>query len=237
MQNKRKIVWVLSCAILLNVALKAQSITKDSLVKSFKITIPYQWTSVFSLGFKLNYNKAFQNNFALNNFSAAPVFEWQFLRHLSIGIEPTYVQSVSKDIDHCPSYICEPILVNPLTPYIKNEDKVNINYFSLPILLKFRFPILKNRLSITSEIGWSKSWLLSFKHNSSFDSQFLDMQGDDKLNTFDNGLNFGSGISIPLKKGFFDINMRYYFGKENVIEAFESKNQVLTYQLGYRFIL
>jgi hypothetical protein len=45
-------------------------------------------------------------------------------------------------------------------------------------------------------------------------------------------------LSIPLKKGFVDVNTRYYMGRKDVSQMlYDSKTQILTYQLGYRFIL
>ena len=57
------------------------------------------------------------------------------------------------------------------------------------------------------------------------------------INHFDYGLNAGIGLSIPLKKGFIDVNTRFYQGSKNATTYLDSKNQIVSYQLGYRFVL
>jgi outer membrane protein assembly factor BamA len=100
---KSKIMWILPFTFILNASM-AQSFSKDSLSKTTKITFPYQWTSVFSWGFKVNLNTTFRNydqhyfsnraTYSVNTMSASTVFEWQFSRYLSIGVEPSYVHNI-----------------------------------------------------------------------------------------------------------------------------------------------
>lgn len=245
---KRKIIVVLSCALLLNVYLKAQNEPKDSSVKSVNISIPFHLKSVFSLGFKVNLNTIFWkdnlSNFTNHSYNSAntigltSMVEWQFLKHLSIGIEPAYLRNSFDNYKSIKDYFerFQPDCGNGLPQYLA----FNADYFALPIMLKARFPIFKNKALISSEIGWSNQWLVSSSVIKNTD--FLQYEGYEEfvkssINSFDHGLNVGVGLSIPLKKGFIDVNTRYYTGGKDVTQLYDSKTQILTYQLGYRFIL
>lgn len=244
---KSKMMWVLPFILILNVSL-AQSFPKDSIPKTLKITIPYQWTSVFSWGFKVNLNTTFRNydeyyfnnraTYSVNTMGFASVVEWQFLRHLSIGIEPTYVRNLYD------RYKASNESIEPFTPRCGNGLPQNIafytNYFALPIMLKARFPVFKNKALISSEIGWSSQLLVAnsvIKNTNVFEYEGYEEFVKSSINKFDQGLNVGIGLSIPLKKGFIDVNTRYYTGGKDVTQLYDSKTQILTYQLGYRFIL
>jgi Outer membrane protein beta-barrel domain len=242
MQITRKILMILSCTLLLNVTLKAQDAPKDSAVKLLKIAIPFESKSVFSLGFKVNSNTTFWSgnlNYSDNTMGLSSVFEWQFLKHLSIGIEPTYVRNAYDNYEPIKSYfeIYQPDCGNGLPQYIA----FNAHYLALPILLKVRFPVFKNKALISSEIGWSSQWLVSksaIKNEKVFGYEGYDEFVKSSTNTFDHGLNVGVGLSIPFKNGFIDVNTRYYMGRKDVTQMlYDSKTQILTFQLGYRFIL
>jgi hypothetical protein len=242
MQITRKIIGVLSCALLLNVTLKAQNAPKDSSVKILKISIPFQLKSVFSLGFKVNLNTIFWNdnlNYSINTMGLSSVVDWQFLKHLSIGVEPTYVRNLYDNYEAINDFFetFKPDCGNGLPQYIA----FNAHYFALPIMLKARFPVFKNRALISSEIGWSSQWLVSssvIKNANVFEYEGYEEFVKSSINTFDHGLNVGVGLSIPLKKGFMDVNTRYYMGKKDITQiSHNSKTQILTFQLGYRFIL
>jgi Outer membrane protein beta-barrel domain len=249
MQITRKILMILSCALLLSVDLKAQNAPKDSSVKTLKISIPFHLKSVFSLGFKVNLNTIFwkdnlsyftnRSYYSVNTIGLSSVVEWQFLKHLSIGVEPTYVRNSFDNYESIFSFfeILKPDCGNGLPRYLA----FNAHYIALPILLKARFPIFKNKALISSEIGWSSQWLVSssaIKNANVFEYEGYEEFVKSSINTFDHGLNVGIGLSIPLKKGFVDVNTRYYMGKKDVTQMInDSKTQILTYQLGYRFIL
>jgi Outer membrane protein beta-barrel domain len=249
MQITRKIIGVLSCALLLNVTLEAQDAPIDSSVKSLNISIPFHLKSDFSLGFKVNLNTIFWKDnlsyFTNHSYNSAntigltSVFEWQFLNHLSIGIEPAYLRNSFDNYKSIKDYFekFQPDCGNGLPQYLA----FNADYFALPIMLKARFPIFKNKALISSEIGWSSQWLVSksaIKNANVFGYEGYEDHVKSSINTFDHGLNVGIGLSIPLKKGFVDVNTRYYMGKKDVSQMlYDSKTQILTYQLGYRFIL
>jgi hypothetical protein len=246
MQMKSKMMWALPLMFILNVSI-AQSISKDALSKTMKITIPYQWTSVFSLGFKVNMNTTFRNydqhylsnraTYSVNSMSASTVFEWQFSRCLSIGVEPSYVRNIYYRYNNS---IIGTLGFDCGNSYPSDLD-LNTNYFVLPILLKARFPVLKNKILISSEIGWNSIWLVNTEKMGNGSLKFSQLGKDEYsslyINPFDHGLNVGIGFSIPLKKGFIDVNTRYYMGRKDVTHLYDSKTQILTYQLGYRFIL
>jgi hypothetical protein len=258
MQVKRIVVSVLFLTTILVFHVRAQhtkEFRKDSLVIPLKIKIPFQFMSEFSVGIKSNINNAFhyykatlyrdEVNYSVWQYSAAPVFEWQFLKHLSIGIEPTWIQGVSRsrisdvNIRYPGSEIdwingAEPIHI-----------QINTNYIALPLLFKARFPIYKNKLLFSSEIGYSFAWFVSGKRietpaNTALfhvTETKLDNNNSWDINHYDEGLNVGLGLSIPMKRSFIDLNTRYYQGLRNINKTYDSKNQILSYQVGYRFTL
>jgi Outer membrane protein beta-barrel domain len=248
MQINRKLIWFLSCALLLNVVVKAQNIPKDTSVKSLKIAIPFESKSIFSLGFRVNLNTIFwKDNLSyvtnrsynsVNTIGLASLVEWQFLKHLSIGIEPSYVRNSFDNYESINDFfeIFKPDCGNGLPRYMA----FNAHYLALPILLKARFPVFKNKALISSEIGWSSQWLVSksaIKNTNVFEYEGYTDFVKSSINNFDHGLNVGIGFSIPLKKGFIDVNTRYFIGQKDVINIYNSKSQMLTNQIGYRINL
>jgi Outer membrane protein beta-barrel domain len=242
MQIISKTIGILLCALLLHVTLKAQNAPEESSVKSLNIRIPYESKSVFSLGFKVNVNTTFWSgnlNYSNNTMGLSSVLEWQFLKHLSIGIEPTYVRNAFDNFKAINDYFerFRPDCGVGLPQYLA----FNADYIALPILLKARFPIFKNKALISSEIGWSSQWLVSksvLKNENVWAYEGYEDYINSSINSFDNGMNVGVGLSIPFKKGFMDVNTRYYMGKKDITQiSHNSKTQILTFQLGYRFIL
>jgi hypothetical protein len=44
-------------------------------------------------------------------------------------------------------------------------------------------------------------------------------------------------MSVPIKKGFIDANLRYNYGVRDVDKSYVSKNRSVSYQIGYRMSL
>ena len=169
----------------------------------------------FSIGLKGTVNHAWQQyqegtyneaaNLTIWGYGASVTLDRQFSKYLSVGIEPSWIQRGSKCM---PGYIL---------PGNFTDAQLVANYLNLPILLKGHYPIFKNKLSANAEIGFSGAWFMSGKTIlTSSDERYptqktkLDMKTETSYNRYDYGLDGGFGLSIPIKKGFIDLNAHYY---------------------------
>jgi hypothetical protein len=261
---KRIIFGVLLLSMTFAFEAKAQSSAKfykDSVVFSLKMKIkikaPFALKSEFSVGVKATENHTWKHydasqyrkevSYSNWHFNPALVLDWRFSKYFSLGIEPTMIQGVCRTYtsqwqEGRPNIIIEwPYGTQPI------DIQMNTNYLALPLLLKARFPIFKNNLLISPEFGYSFAWFVSGKRietpaNTALfpvRETKLNRKNSSDINHYDEGLNVGLGFSIPLKRSFIDVNARYYKGQKDVNKyQFESsKNQIVSYQLGYRVTL
>jgi hypothetical protein len=191
-----------------------------------------------TFGIKATVNHAWQqyapNNFDPNverkvwGYGTAVVIDKQLSKYISVSVEPSFVQRGAKCLPDSRGY---------------KDVTLTANYLCLPILFNARYPLFKNRLFVTAALGENASWFMSGKQvftftwgNTEGQTVKLDMKTAG-YNRIDIGLDGGFGFSIPIKKGFIDLNMRYYYGLRDVDEDFTSKNRSVAYQLGYRLSL
>ena len=195
-----------------------------------------------SVGAKITRNHTWQQykdgtydesaNLTIWGFGSALTFDKQLSKYVSVSAELGWMQRGSKCM---PDFIRTP-------PY--SDAQLVVNYLSVPIFLKGHYPILKNRLLITAELGFSGAWMVSGQQIlMPSDARIpvvktkIDMKTQTTYNRMDYGLNTGVGLSLPIKNGFIDANFAYYYGLKDVYKIYVSKNRSIAYQLGYRFVL
>jgi hypothetical protein len=204
------------------------------------LLLPFSANAQITYGIQVTRNHAWQQykagtfnedlDLKVWGYGFAFTIERKLSKYFSVVAEPGIIQRGAKCLPGYP-------------PGTYGDVVLNANYFSLPLLYKARFPLFKEHLFVTAAIGPNTAWFVSgtttfVSNNPKFpDDVFkLDLKNSG-FNRLDVGVDGTVGMSVPIKKGFIDANLRYNYGVRDVDKSYVSKNRSVSYQIGYRMSL
>lgn len=195
-----------------------------------------------SLGVKVFYNNGWQQydesllilreNVYIHNVGASATVEYAIDQHLSLVVEPGFVQRGAA---------CFPGFVLPIGG---SEVTFVGNYIEMPVLLQGNLNAWQNRLQFFLQAGAGYSYLASAYRKFDFQDPEADAQRErvnfdqePNINRLDFGYYGGGGVGVKAGPGYLTATCRYYHGMPNVDDFQVSKNRAISYALGYRVAL
>ena len=212
--------------------------TTTHLLVLFLSFISFQINAQFTLGVKGGYIKAWQDygdaalpddaKIHVSGYQVSGLFYFEFLKNVSIGIEPGYAQRGAA---------CVPDFI------VFNMDKrLLLNYIELPLMASINLPVFNNQFEIMGKAGFGASKIVkAYQETKTLgsDEPFerteidLDPTFGTNLNVWDNGFYGGLGLAYKLHDNRLFFEMNYYHGLKDVDTLNTSKNRSLHYGLGY----
>ena len=207
------------------------------------LCFPFFLSAQVEIGFRAGANLAEAD---LQRFSNKP-FDLESMKGINAGLFASFHLGSSISLQPEISYSqkgFEASWENADSSYTLRTD-----YFELPLLLEFGFPIGKS-LRIFGNAGPNASYLFNAKEefhdkiNDDFSITDYNFEEENMLERLDLGINFGGGISVQVDRWKFIADVRYNIGLLKLIEIesannfFESaKNKVTNIALGVSYTL
>lgn len=152
-------------------------------------------------------------------------FMYQFNEMFAVQPELTYSMKGAKE---------KGIIEN-----ISYEAEINLDYFEIPLLLKFLIPIKGSGVKPAIFAGPALAINLSAKSKIEAAGQSFEEDIEDVKST-DFGLVFGGGIGFPVGNGELGFDIRYILGLSTIDDSAANadiKNGVINFNLYYGFSL
>jgi hypothetical protein len=215
---------------------------KQTIIVLFMVAfcLPFSANAQFTIGIQYTRNHAWQQYKAGTYNTDLDLTVWgngfaitidkKLSKYFSVALEPSLIQRGSKCLPGYP-------------PGTYGDVVLKANYFSLPILYKVHYPLFKERIFVTAMIGANPALFVSgtttfVSNNPKFPDDVFKLGLKNGIyNRLDVGIDGGVGVSVPIKKGFIDANLRYNYGLRDVDKSYISKNRSVGYQIGYRMPL
>ena len=114
-------------------------------------------------------------------------------------------------------------------------EDVEIGYFNVPVLLKFRIPIFH---IFFPHVLLGPQFSYKFKSNYTIQTLDASMTREIDLRNYDLGGVFGAGFDIQSKHLFFNVDARYTLGTLSLdsAEEFDLKNSDISIMMGIGFM-
>jgi len=168
----------------------------------------------------------------VNRFYASAAAYLPLNKFLSIGIEPGYTQRGAACI---PGW----------NPIFIGDTRLYLNYIELPVLVSFKLPLYKERVSAFGKLGWSSAVLVS-----AIEEAYTPSSGEvrsrrnlpigagwgwsgPQVRRLDHGLHGGFGAQLNLGTSRLTAEARYYHGLVNAEFFNTSKNRSVHFGVGY----
>lgn len=195
-----------------------------------------------TLGVKSFYNTAWQQysedllilrqDVYIHNFGGGLTFQYAIDEHLSIGIEPGFVQRGAA---------CLPGFNLPIGGI---EATLVGSYIEAPLTLEGHLFAWQERVQFFAKAGAGYSYMIGGYRQIDFQNPEvpaertnLDFSQEPNLNRFDFGFYGSGGFGVKAGPGYITAECRYYHGMPNVDKNQESRNRAISYGLGYRVTL
>ncbi|MBK9984108.1 MAG: PorT family protein [Saprospiraceae bacterium] len=161
----------------------------------------------------------------VHRYQVTGLVNYDLSQHLSIGLEPGFTQRGAA---------CFPGWIAFL-----GDTRLLLNYFELPVMATYRFPVFKNKYEAYGKTGFGVSKALSAYRRISNagtgnppDKRKLDME-DSNLRQWDNGFYGGLGLARKLGNSRLFLEADYYHGLRDVDILNTSRNRSIHIGLGY----
>ncbi len=152
--------------------------------------------------------------------------------HLSVGIEPGYVQRGAA---------CYPGWWNDGTdPIFVGDTRLYLNYLEAPLMVMGNLPVLKGRLALYGKAGFGFSYL-AYAMREQFDINTEEVVSetrvrpgkDSNLRRWDHGFYGNLGVGFPLAGGTIFAESGYYLSFRDVDRFNSSQNRSINFNVGY----
>jgi len=138
----------------------------------------------------------------LTAFGFGGVLDYSLNESIALRLEPMYLQKGYKSVAEMYNLIVE------------GEEKHT--YIEFPVMLKYAFGTSEIKPFIIA--GPTIGYLLSAKMKSNWDGQSTEIDFKDSRKTFDFGLCFGAGVSVPMSNNSIFLEARYALGLTNIFD-------------------
>lgn len=159
----------------------------------------------------------------VNGFNVHALAYLKFGKHLSLGIEPGYVQRGAA---------CVPGFIAP----IRGDNTFLLDYIEAPIMLKGKLPLLGEKLEIFGKLGYGASLMVSgileVQPANEDEEPFREKLGE-RVRKLDHGAYGGLGLGINMGPGQLFLESDYYFGVPNAAIINRSENRSTNVNVGY----
>ncbi|WP_139135164.1 hypothetical protein [Roseivirga sp. 4D4] len=201
--------------------------------------LTFQLSAQISMGLKGGYTRAWEKydvdvpedaRIHVKGFNIAGMVYLKVNDHLSLGIEPGYVERGAACI---PGW-------NVIDPGFRGDTELFLKYAELPIMAQGQLPLLNGKLEIFGKVGYGMAYLTTaFEKITDLDGivaptrSKLDLSNDDRLNRFDHGMHGTIGLSKTFGKGRVFIETAFYSSVRDADRNNFSRNRNLNFNLGY----
>jgi len=188
------------------------------------------------VGFKGGYTNAWEDygeftppedaDISIDGFHAALTIEKNIGKYFSLAVEPGIIKRGAA---------CVP----GWQPIFLGDTKLHLQYAELPIYAGVKLPLLKQKLHLSLQAGYSASYLyrgveevIEFNSEEPPTKTVLVLKDDNRLNRWDHGASIKTGIQYNM--GIYQINLSgsYYMGSVNADVWNDSLNRNINYSLG-----
>lgn len=200
----------------------------------------FQLSAQVSIGLKTGYTRAWEKydvdvpddaRIHVRGFNIAGMVYLKLNDHLSIGVEPGYIERGAA---------CVPGWNTGITPIFRGDTELFLKYTELPMMVQGNLPVLNGKFEVFGKAGYGIAYMTAaFQKVTDLDGivpsvrSKLDLSNDDRLNRLDHGFHGTVGLSKSLGKGRIFLETAYYSSVRDADRSNFSKNRNLNFNVGY----